>query len=168
VRQRVGVVREPLITLRSPSELSHNLDGWNVAPTDNLPIVRYNAKEGHRTLDMMRWGLVPYWAKDLKIGFSTINAQAETVDTKSAFRSAFERRRCLVPVDNFYEWQKTGPKEKQPYAISLADRHYGAGRPVGELAVASRRVGAELHDHHHHAERAVRADPQPDAGDPAT
>jgi putative SOS response-associated peptidase YedK len=70
----------------------------------------------------MRWGLVPYWAKDMKIGFSTINAQAETVDTKSAFRSAFERRRCLVPVENFYEWQKTGPKDKQPYAIALADR----------------------------------------------
>jgi putative SOS response-associated peptidase YedK len=50
---------------------------WNVAPTDNLPIVRYNAKEGHRTLDLMRWGLVPYWAKDLKIGFSTINAMAD-------------------------------------------------------------------------------------------
>ena len=95
---------------------------WNVAPTDSLPIVRYNAKEGHRTLDMMRWGLIPYWARNMKIGFSTINAMAETVDIKSTFRSAFERRRCLVPVDNFYERQTTGPKEKQPYAIALADR----------------------------------------------
>jgi putative SOS response-associated peptidase YedK len=55
---------------------------WNVAPTDNLPIVRYKEKTGLRTLDLMRWGLVPYWAKDIKIGFSTINAMAETVDTK--------------------------------------------------------------------------------------
>ena len=92
---------------------------WNVAPTDSLPIVRYNEKTGSRTLDMMRWGLIPYWAKDVKIGFSTINAMAETVDTKPVFREAFRRRRCLVPVDNFYEWKKLGPKEKQPYAIGL-------------------------------------------------
>jgi putative SOS response-associated peptidase YedK len=70
----------------------------------------------------MRWWLVPYWAKDIKIGFSTINAQAETVDTKPVFRDAFKRRRCLVPVDNFYEWQAICLKEKQPYAIALADR----------------------------------------------
>jgi putative SOS response-associated peptidase YedK len=95
---------------------------WNVAPTDNLPIVRYDAKPGSRTMDLMRWGLVPYWAKDIKIGFSTINAMAETVDTKPVFREAFQRRRCIVPVDNFYEWKKLGPKEKQPYAIALADR----------------------------------------------
>jgi putative SOS response-associated peptidase YedK len=95
---------------------------WNVAPTDNLPIVRYDPKAASRTLDLMRWGLVPYWAKDIKIGFSTINAMAETVDTKPVFREAFVRRRCLVPVDNFYEWKTIGPKEKQPYAIALADR----------------------------------------------
>jgi putative SOS response-associated peptidase YedK len=64
-------------------------------------------------------GLVPYWAKDIKIGFSTINAQAETVDTKPVFREAFKRHRCIVPVDNFYEWKKLSPKEKQPYAIGL-------------------------------------------------
>ncbi len=92
---------------------------WNVAPTDNLPIVRYNEKTGLRTLDIMRWGLVRYWAKDIKIGFSTINARAEEVDTKPAFRDAFKRRRCLVPVDNFYEWKKLDAKTKQPYAIGL-------------------------------------------------
>src|SRR3954469_1970489 len=56
------------------------------------------------------------------IGFSTINAMAETVDTKPVFREAFKRRRCLVPIEAFYEWKKVGPKEKQPYAIALADR----------------------------------------------
>jgi putative SOS response-associated peptidase YedK len=85
-----------------------------------LPIVRYNAKTGSRTLDLMRWGLVPRWAKDLKIGFSTINAMAETVDSKPVFREAFNQRRCLVPIEAFYEWKKLGPKEKQPYAITLA------------------------------------------------
>jgi len=92
---------------------------WNVAPTDSLPIVRYSPKAGSRTLDLMRWGLVPYWAKDIMVGFSGINAMAETVETKPAFREAFARRRCLVPVDSFYEWKKLGPKEKQPYAIAL-------------------------------------------------
>ena len=69
---------------------------WNVAPTDPLPVVRYDAKAGERSLDIMRWGLVPYWAKDFKVGFANINAMAETVDTKPAFREAFQRRRCLV------------------------------------------------------------------------
>jgi putative SOS response-associated peptidase YedK len=93
---------------------------WNVAPTDSLPIVRFTPKAGSRTLDLMRWGLVPYWAKDIKTGFSTINAMAETVATKPVFREAFRRRRCLVPLDNFYEWQAVGTG-KQPYAIALAD-----------------------------------------------
>jgi putative SOS response-associated peptidase YedK len=95
---------------------------WNVAPTDNLPIVRYDPKAGSRTLDLMRWGLVPYRTKDIKIGFSTINAMGETVDTKPVFREAFRRRRCIVPVDNFYEWKKLDAKTKQPYAIALEDR----------------------------------------------
>jgi putative SOS response-associated peptidase YedK len=93
---------------------------WNVAPTDSLPIVRYNAKQGHRALDLMRWGLVPYWAKDIKVGFANINAMAETVDTRPAYRDAFARRRCLAPIEAFYEWKKLGPKEKQPYAIAAA------------------------------------------------
>jgi len=64
---------------------------------------------------------VPYWAKDIKVGFANINAMAETVDTKPAFREAFQQRRCLVPVDSFYEWKKI-EDGKQPYAIALTDR----------------------------------------------
>ncbi|HKM70115.1 MAG TPA: SOS response-associated peptidase [Stellaceae bacterium] len=94
---------------------------WNVAPTDSLPVVRYDAGVGERSLDAMRWGLVPFWAKDIKVGFSNINAKAEGIEGKPAFREAFQRRRCLVPVDNFYEWKKTATG-KQPYAIALADR----------------------------------------------
>jgi putative SOS response-associated peptidase YedK len=71
--------------------------------------------------EVMRWGLIPYWAKDIKIGFSTINARAEEVDVKPAFRESFRQRRCLVPLDSFYEWEKIGTG-KQPYAIALADR----------------------------------------------
>src|SRR5947209_3097429 len=117
-------VSEIKIAFRIPAEYPtpNFAPSWNVAPTDNLPIVRYDAKAGSRTLDLMRWGLVPYSAKDLKIGFSTINAMAETVETKPVFREAFQRRRCIVPVDSFYEWKKLDEKTKQPYAIALADR----------------------------------------------
>jgi putative SOS response-associated peptidase YedK len=94
---------------------------WNVAPTDSLPVVRFDTKAGERSLDLLRWGLVPYWAKDIKVGFSNINAKAEGIETNPAFREAFQRRRCLVPVDNFYEWAQT-ETGKQPYAIALADR----------------------------------------------
>jgi putative SOS response-associated peptidase YedK len=78
------------IAFRIPPEYpTPNLaPSWNVAPTDSLPIVRYNPKTESRTLDLMRWGLVPYWAKDIKIGFSTINARAEEVETKPGFREA--------------------------------------------------------------------------------
>ncbi|HTT79764.1 MAG TPA: SOS response-associated peptidase [Stellaceae bacterium] len=72
---------------------------WNVAPTDPLPVVRYNDKTGERSLDVLRWGLVPFWAKDIKVGFANINAKAEGIDTRPAFREAFQRRRCLVPID---------------------------------------------------------------------
>jgi len=64
---------------------------------------------------------VPFWAKDIKVGFANINAKAEGIETKPAFREAFQRRRCLVPFDCFYEWQKIG-KERQPYAVALRDR----------------------------------------------
>ena len=94
---------------------------WNAAPTEDLPVVRYDVKAKERSLDVMRWGLVPYWAKDVKIGYSTINAKAEGIDSRPAFREPFQRRRCLVPFDSFYEWKKLG-KERQPYAIALADR----------------------------------------------
>jgi putative SOS response-associated peptidase YedK len=89
---------------------------WNVAPTDPLPVVRYDPKEHQRTLEVMRWGLVPFWAKD--IGFANINAKAEGIENKPAFREAFRHRRCLVPVDNFYERKKVDGG-KQPYAIGL-------------------------------------------------
>jgi putative SOS response-associated peptidase YedK len=92
---------------------------WNAAPTQDLPIVRYFAEDEARGLELRRWGLVPFWAKDLKIGYATFNAKAESLSAKPAFREAFRRRRCLVPFDSFYEWKKRG-RDKQPYAIAHA------------------------------------------------
>jgi putative SOS response-associated peptidase YedK len=77
-------------------------------------------KAGERSLDVLRWGLVPYWAKDIKVGFANINATAEGIESKPAFREAFQPRRRLVLVDNFYD--KKTSTGKQPYAIALADR----------------------------------------------
>ena len=94
---------------------------WNAAPTDQLPVVRFDARAGERSLDLARWGLVPYWSKDIRVGFANINAKAEGIENRPAFKEAFQRRRCLVPVNNFYEWKKT-PTGKQPYAVALADR----------------------------------------------
>ena len=89
---------------------------FNIAPTDPVLAVRFNAKTGERSLDALRWGLVPSWAKDLTIGARLINARAETLATLPAFRDAFERRRCLIPAGGFYEWQKDG-KTRTPFAI---------------------------------------------------
>ena len=89
---------------------------YNAAPTDTLAVVRYNSKTRQRSLDLLRWGLVPLWAKDISFGVRCINARAESLARTPAFRDAFERRRCLVPADAFYEWQKRGGRT-QPYAI---------------------------------------------------
>jgi putative SOS response-associated peptidase YedK len=94
---------------------------YNAAPTQDLPVVLRDPKSGERRLEALRWGLIPFWAKDVKIFYSTINAMAESVATKPAFRDAFKRRRCLVPADGFYEWQKRDGNTKQPYRIVMAD-----------------------------------------------
>src|SRR6201990_1997718 len=116
-------VSEIKVAFRIPPERTtpNIAPSWNVAPPDPLPVVRFDAKERQRSLDVMRWGLVPFWAKDIKVGFANINAKAEHIETKPAFREAFARRRCLIPFDCFYEWQKLG-KDRQPYAVGLADR----------------------------------------------
>ncbi|MEM9564143.1 MAG: SOS response-associated peptidase [Actinomycetota bacterium] len=97
---------------------------FNVAPTNEVYVVR--ARDEQRRLSALRWGLVPFWAKDLKIGSRMINARAETVAEKPAFRKAYERHRCLIPADGFFEWAKLpDQKNKQPYLIQRSD-----GEPV--------------------------------------
>lgn len=98
---------------------------WNVAPTQEVPVIRNgDPKAGEpsgRQLHVMRWGLVPSWAKDIGIGAKLINARAETVNEKPAFRGAFRYRRCLVPADGFYEW-KAEAGRKQPWRVVRRDR----------------------------------------------
>jgi putative SOS response-associated peptidase YedK len=96
---------------------------FNVAPTDETYAVA-ESKDGRR-LGTFRWGLVPFWAKDVKVGAKMINARAEGLADKPAFRRPFERRRCIVPADGFYEWERTGGKRKQPWYITRAD-----GKPM--------------------------------------
>ncbi len=99
-------------------EIGDYQPNWNAAPTAKLPVVV--SKQGQRTLTMMRWGLVPFWAKDIKIGSSTFNARADSIDTRPAFRAAWkERRRCLVVADAYYEWRDA---DKQPFAVALGNR----------------------------------------------
>ena len=94
---------------------------WNVAPTQEVPTIRQDRKEPKRTFKLMRWGLIPYWAKDGSFRASTINAVSETVAEKPAFREPLRRRRCLIPADGFYEWKQTGLRQKQPYHIGLTN-----------------------------------------------
>lgn len=95
---------------------------YNIAPTQTILALRA-AKDNHadREFVWLRWGLVPAWAKELKIGASMINARSETVATKPSFRSAFKRRRCLILADGFYEWKKR-KGGKQPFLISRCDQ----------------------------------------------
>ena len=93
---------------------------YNIAPTQMAAVVRRDPETGRRVLVFLKWGLVPFWAKDLSIGSRLINARAETAAEKPAFRAAFRRRRCLVPSDGFYEWRKSAGRKK-PYLITMAD-----------------------------------------------
>ena len=114
----------------SPSEATAALFGatgsidfsprYNIAPTQDIAAVRVG-DDGEKELVALRWGLVPFWAKDPSIGNRMINARAETVAEKPSFRAAYKRRRCLVLADGFYEWHKEESGPKTPYFISRAD-----------------------------------------------
>jgi putative SOS response-associated peptidase YedK len=103
--------RVPAVTVRKR---------FNIAPTQDAPVIRAG-KDGARELAMLRWGLVPAWAKDIGVGTRMINARSEGVEAKPAFRAAIRTRRCLVPATGFFEW-KGVPGRKQPFAITLPDR----------------------------------------------
>ena len=130
---------------------------WNAAPTSKLPVVV--AADGNRILTLMRWGLIPSWAKDLKIGYSTFNARAESLAARAAFRGAWQAgRRCLVLADGYYEWRDA---DKQPFAVALANRgpmtfaglwdawRSPAGETIKSFAIITTRANAllaPLHD----------------------
>jgi putative SOS response-associated peptidase YedK len=92
---------------------------YNVAPTQFVPVVRVD-RDGRRVLRMQRWGLVPFWARDPSVGARMINARAETLGTNAAFREALSQRRCLVPVNGFYEWHGEGAA-RMPWYIDRVD-----------------------------------------------
>jgi putative SOS response-associated peptidase YedK len=92
--------------------------GYNIAPTQPVPVIRQNPKEPIRELSLMRWGLIPHWAKNASGAASMINARSETAGTKPAFRDPLKFRRCLIPADGFYEWKRTATI-KQPYCFEV-------------------------------------------------
>jgi putative SOS response-associated peptidase YedK len=93
---------------------------YNITPDRNILAIRRNPETDECSLTALRWGLIPYWAKDEKMVYRTINARVETVDTAPTYRAAFRKRRCLIPADGFYEW-KRGEKTRQPYSIQRKD-----------------------------------------------
>jgi len=113
VAENFGLFREPQILPR-----------YNIAPTQNVLAIRFDENATPREPVLLRWGLVPSWADDVKIGNRMINARADGVATKPSFRAAFKRRRCLIVADGFYEWKNLDAKQKQPYHITMQD-----GRP---------------------------------------
>jgi putative SOS response-associated peptidase YedK len=133
---------------------------YNIAPTQSVPVIRQHPKEPIKKLSMMRWGLIPSWAKDASGSARMINARSETAATQPAFRDAMKSRRCLIPADGFYEWKKNG-KIKQPYCFEVNNGKLFAfaglwdrwKNPKGEwvrsctiLTTASNAVTASVHD----------------------
>ena len=122
---------------------------YNVAPTQTVMVCR--ERDGRRELQPLRWGLVPHWSKGPDSRYSMINARAETVHQKPAYRGPFRYRRCLIPAEAFYEW-KPGLGGKQPYAVRIRRR-------VGQLGGAGRVGAGDLYDHRDRRQRAAAADP---------
>lgn len=111
-----GLVRFFVVDERAPDDVPPS---WNVAPTDRTFAV---ARHGdRRVLTTFNWGLVPFWAKDAKGAARQINARAETVATKPAFKESFARRRCLIPANGFYEWRRGADGSRQPFFVHRAD-----------------------------------------------
>jgi len=121
VAEVFGLAEAPALTPR-----------FNIAPTQEVAIVRITAPQASREIAFVRWGLVPRWAQDPEIGNRLINARAETVVDKPAFRGSLRRQRCLVVADGFFEWQKVG-KRKQPWLLHRRD-----GRPFGMAGLWAR------------------------------
>lgn len=113
------IIEQHLGALFDPEDLeSYRITpNYNVAPTHRLPLV---TNQEPSKVNLYRWGLIPFWAKDEKIGYRMINARIETIMEKSAFKNAAKSRRCIVAMDGFYEWKKEG-KSKTPYRITMQD-----------------------------------------------
>ena len=143
---------------------------YNGAPSQEHWVIRQHPETGERTLDRLTWGLIPGWIKEASPKLKPINATAERVATAPMFRRAYAKRRCLLPIDSFFEWKAIkGAKAKQPYAIAMK-----TGEPFALAAIwegwrhpESERGAAHVLRHHHRRQRAGGRHPQPHAGDPA-
>lgn len=139
------------------------LDNWtnsyNIAPSQYIPAVI--SGENERRMGYLKWGLVPPWAKDEKIGFKMINARSETIEEKKSFKKPFEKQRCIIPADSFYEWKKDEAGEKQPYRIQLQNSPlFGfaglwekweneKGEPVFTCTILTTEANKEMQEIHH-------------------
>ncbi len=103
--------------LHISSEQPHAMQRYNIIPSQNAQIIHNN--ETGISIDEMKWGLIPSWAKDPSIGSRMINARIETLSNKPSYRSSLKKRRCLIPINGYYEWELLPSKKKQPYFISL-------------------------------------------------
>src|ERR1700677_1389898 len=115
--RRKQIVEEHFDTI---SDEPDSAPRYNIAPTQPVAVIRQKPKEPRRELSLMRWGLIPSWSKDMSGAAMMINARSETAAAKPAFREALSLRRCLIPADGFYEWQRAG-KAKQPYCFEVND-----------------------------------------------
>ena len=115
------------LTLRVPDFEGPLLQNFNVAPTHVVPILRVVGSDV--IVDVMRWGLIPVWAKDANIGAKMINARSETITEKPSFKGLVPGHRCIIPMSGFYEWNRENPKAKVPYFVTRADNRLmlGAG-----------------------------------------
>lgn len=118
-RYTLSELGEVLLRQFGLSELPDLKPSYNVAP--GTPILAVGQRDGERRATLLKWGLVPSWAKDPRIGYKMINARSETAAEKPSFRSAWRKRRCLIPADGFFEWGQDG-SEKRPYYIRLKSK----------------------------------------------
>ena len=126
---------------------------FNAAPQTMQPVVRVNRDSGVREFALLRWGLVPAWAKDQKCGYTMINARAEEAAKKPAFREAMKKRRCLVPADAFYEWQRLGAKRRLPFAFAMkSGEPYALGGLWERWRSEGGRGAGDVHDSDHRSE----------------
>ena len=128
-RYSIGFTEKQVRDLFNLEEIEPLELRYNVAPTQDVPAVVQEPETGKRHLESFRWGLVPYWADDLRIAQKLINARAETAAEKASFRNALRRRRCLIPADAYYEWLRfkiDGKTARRAFLFRRAD-----GEPMG-------------------------------------
>ena len=130
---------------------------YNIAPTDQIPIIRVDPRDNTRELVMARWGLVPWWSKEMP-KVPHINARAETVHTLRMFKEAFAKRRALIPATGFFEWQKRADG-KQPYRFQREDLEPFAFAGLWEFARIAGKEILSATDHRRETEPACRGDP---------